>query len=135
KPQSVLEAIVLIKILTSHQNWYLIDVNTDYQATQILRILLTDLEVQSYLQINRYQDILWFNQEAFEKLVRWLFIISVLNIVSDLKKEKDLTQELERIFKIINYWLTTAKSSNFQVAKLFELLGGAESLPKPKTDI
>ena len=135
KPQSVLEAIILIKILTTHQNWYMHDVETKYQAAQIMRILMTDLEVQSYLQTNRYQNILWFNQEAFENLVRWLFIISVIDIISDKKKEKDLNQELERIFKIIDQWLTMAKRSNFQVAKLFELLTGDESLPKPKVDM
>ncbi|MFX1283049.1 MAG: alpha-amylase family glycosyl hydrolase [Promethearchaeota archaeon] len=133
KPQSVLEAIILIKILTSHQNWYLTKVESDHQAAQIMRILMTDLEIQSYLQTNRYQDILWFNKEAFENLVRWLFIISVINNVSNLKREKDLIKELERIFQIIHQWLTKAKKSNYQVVRLFELLEDI-SLPRNGVD-
>ncbi|MFW9903924.1 MAG: alpha-amylase family glycosyl hydrolase [Candidatus Thorarchaeota archaeon] len=129
QPQSVLEAIILIKILTSHQNWYLSDEIIEYQPVQIMKGLMTDLEVQSYIQTNRYQDILWFNQEAFENLVRWLFIISLINIVSDPKMEDSLSQEIERIFRIINRWLTIAKRSNYQVVRLFELLG-REDLPR-----
>jgi hypothetical protein len=127
KPQSVLEAIILIKILTSHQNWFLSDEDTEYQPVQIMRDLMTDLEVQSYIQTNRYQDILWFNQEAFENLVRWLFIISLIHIVSDPKMEENLSEEIERIFRIIYRWLTVAKRSNFQVVKVIELLSREES--------
>ena len=126
KPERVLEATILIKILTSHQNWFLSDEKTEYQPVQIMRGLMSDLEVQSYIQTNRYQDILWFNQEAFENLVRWLFIISLVNIFSNPKMEEVLSQEIERIFKIINQWLTEAKCSNFQIAKLFELLSREE---------
>lgn len=129
KPQSVFEATVMIKILTSHQNWYIHDVETDYQAAQIMRILMTDLEVQSYIQTNRYQNILWFNQEAFENLVRWLFIISIINSVSALNNEKDLIKELERVFLVTDQWLTSAKSSNYQVEKYFDLLSRNQSLP------
>ena len=128
KPQSVLEAIILIKILTSHQNWYLSDEEIEYQPIQIMRGLMTDLEIQSYIQTNRYQDILWFNQEAFENLVRWLFIISLINIFSDPKMEDILSQEIERVFRIVYQWLTVAKRSNFQVVKLFELLSIEKSI-------
>ncbi|MFX1506293.1 MAG: hypothetical protein ACFFDC_09285, partial [Promethearchaeota archaeon] len=126
-PQGVLEAIILIKILTSHQNWYLSDEETEYQPVQIMRTLMSDLEVQSYIQTNRYQEILWFNQEAFDNLVRWLFIISLINYVSDPKMEDNLSEEIERIFKMIHQWLTIAKRSNFQVVKLIELLSREES--------
>ncbi|MFX0209246.1 MAG: hypothetical protein ACFFDT_24900, partial [Candidatus Hodarchaeota archaeon] len=78
------------------------------------------------IQTNRYQEILWFNQEAFENLVRWLFIISLINIVSDPKMEDILSQEIERIFRMIHQWLTASKRSNFQVVKLIELLSREE---------
>ncbi|MHA2202643.1 MAG: alpha-amylase family glycosyl hydrolase, partial [Candidatus Hodarchaeales archaeon] len=122
KPEDALEALILIKILTSHQNWYMHDIKSNHQAVQNMKTLMSDLEVQSYIQTNRYQNILWFNQEAFENLVRWLFIISIINYVSDLKNEKDLIKELERVFLVIDQWLTSAKSSNYQVEKFFDLL-------------
>jgi len=38
------------------------------RAYQVLQSLLRDNEVQRFLQVNRYQDVLWFNGEAFEEL-------------------------------------------------------------------
>ncbi|MFX0123986.1 MAG: alpha-amylase family glycosyl hydrolase [Candidatus Hodarchaeota archaeon] len=122
EPKSVYDDLILVKILTSHQNWFMLDPKSEHQAVEIMRRLMSDLEVQSYVQTNRYQNILWFNQEAFENLVRWLFIISMINIASDLKYEKDLTKELERVFRISDQWLRSAKTSNYQVEKLFDLL-------------
>ncbi|MFX1516199.1 MAG: alpha-amylase family glycosyl hydrolase [Promethearchaeota archaeon] len=135
KTENVFQALVLIKILTSHQNWYISDVEPKFQAVHILRALMTDLEVQSYIQTHRYQNVLWFNQEAFENLLRWLFIISVINVVSDSKKEIFLSQEFTRIFLMIDQWLTSAKKSNFQVTNLFELLSGEESPSSSTMDI
>ncbi len=126
--QNVSEAVVLVKILTSHQNWFRLPQKGKYQAAQIMRDLMTDLEVQSFIQTNRYQNILWVNQEAFENLIRWLFIISIINSVSAPKKsEEQLTEELISRFDIINSWLRAANSSNYQVEKLFDALRGNNS--------
>ena len=125
--QTVTEAILIIKILTSHQNWFKLHTEADYQAAQIMGILMSDLEVQSYIQTNRYKNILWFNQEAFENLVRWLFIISIIDSVSN-KEGKSLTLNLENNFRIIRKWLRAAKNSNYQVEKLFDILRENESL-------
>ncbi|UCG03506.1 MAG: alpha-amylase [Candidatus Heimdallarchaeota archaeon] len=122
---SASEALILIKILTSHQKWYNRRKETDYQPVQIMRKLMTDLEVQSYIQTNRYHNILWFNQEAFENLIKWLFIISTIEIFST-TKEKNIAKELERIFTIIDQWLFAAERSNYQVENLFDLLRGNE---------
>ncbi|MFX0016119.1 MAG: alpha-amylase family glycosyl hydrolase [Candidatus Hermodarchaeota archaeon] len=127
KQTSIMESLVLIKILTSHQNWYGQVRETKYQASQIMRIIMSDLEVQSYIQTNRYKNILWFNQESFENLVQWLFKISVINSYPQ-KKEEDLAQNLENHYRITKIWLRAAKNSNYQVEKLFDILEGIEIL-------
>ena len=41
-------------------------------AYQILSSILSDSDALNYLGVNRYQDVLWFNKEAFEDLMWWL---------------------------------------------------------------
>ena len=73
--------LTLIKVLTTHQRWFLKAVQGDVGvpsitdglfATQVLTSLLTDPDVQFYLRVNRYHDVLWFNKETFDNLLLWL---------------------------------------------------------------
>jgi len=57
-------AVALTKLLTTHQRWF-----EEKRACQVLESLLKDNEVQQFLQVNRYNDILWFNNEAFDDLL------------------------------------------------------------------
>ena len=50
------------------------------QPTISCTSLLSDSDALNYLGVNRYQDILWFNKEAFEDLMWWLFIIAAVEI-------------------------------------------------------
>jgi hypothetical protein len=43
-------------------------------ARAVLQRLLEDGDVRRFLQINRYQDVLWFNQESFTELLGWLLL-------------------------------------------------------------
>jgi len=113
------EVIELIKILTIYNNWiYNEEVDTAYN---FLNHLIRDQEVNQFLQINRYQDILWFNKERLEKLTWWLCTIGVINASLDSNK-KTIQKVYNRIFKLIKTILEAAKGSDFQVEKLLLLL-------------
>ncbi|UCF99919.1 MAG: alpha-amylase [Spirochaetaceae bacterium] len=96
----------LIKVLTSHQLWF--EASSPEQgegqrvvtrragmhnrpaskgrvpvsAVRVLRTLLSDTEVQEYLRINRYQDILWFHGESMDRLLAGLFLVAVVDALS-----------------------------------------------------
>jgi glycosidase len=65
-------SLALIKILTRHQSWFAADDEKPAGPHRILTGLLADREVQSYLQVHRYQDVLWYNGESFGELVAGL---------------------------------------------------------------
>ena len=72
-------AVTTIKILTSHQRWF--EMQTVEKKERVYRVLeswLKDDEVQQFLQVNRYQDVLWFNKEAFEQLLWWMLLLAVV---------------------------------------------------------
>jgi len=115
------QALALVKILTSHQNCFKINGEKKGLAYRIFKKLLEDQEVQQFLQINRYQDILWFNKEAFEMLVGWLFKIAAIDISKDkMKSQKEIIADLTAKFEMIKIWQTAEEASTYQVEKLLE---------------
>jgi len=117
------EALALIKILTSHQNWFKLNEDKKGLPYRIFKNLLEDQEVQQFLQINRYQGILWFNKEAFEMLVGWLYTIAVVECTAAMTlKQKELGELITNRFLLIRKWLKAEKNSNYHLEKLLEEL-------------
>ena len=111
-------SIILIKLLTSHQGWFV-----GKKAYQVLVSLLKDNEVQQFLQINRYNDILWFNREAFDDLLSWLMILAAVEISSDPQRPANrVAKDLEDLYEMTQKLEEAAKTSGYQVEKLLELL-------------
>jgi glycosidase len=123
-------AVTLIKLLTSHHSWWkLIEPSRvkDIQASayQLLTELLSDSDVQVYLGVNRYQDILWFNKEAFEDLLWWLYVVACLEIVSETiqpERANDSAQMILELFNAINGLLASAEAAGYKLEKLLELV-------------
>ncbi len=115
---TIWRAVTLIKILTSHQRWF------DQTAVrQVMERLLKDSEVQEFLQVNRYNDILWFNKEAFEELIWWLMLVSAIEISFDpLRPVNSVVEQLERCYSIIETWQEAEQKSQYQVEKLLAAL-------------
>ncbi len=121
------EAITLIKILTVHQNWSNMDkkdeiLSKSQKVIQITNNLLSDPEVQQFIRLNRYQEKLWFTKEAFETLVRWMFIIELVNCLTKFESTKyDLEAIFER-YEITQTWLKASIKAGYQVERLLEIL-------------
>ena len=69
-----------VRILTQQQGWHR---DLGRSPHQLMQTWVSDPEIQSFLGINRYQDILWFNQEAFEEFTWWMMMIAYLDRAGD----------------------------------------------------
>jgi hypothetical protein len=117
-------SIGLIKILIQHQDWYLVDTPKRKRAYRIISKLFEDENVREYLQINRYQGILWFNQESFEDLLAWLMRIAVINIYADQSiSSEEPRDQITNIYQTIRKIKRAESKSNFQVERLLDELG------------
>ena len=47
------------------------------RVAQLLETLLADEDARAFLQVNRYNEIDWYNKEAFEQLLWGLFAVAV----------------------------------------------------------
>ncbi len=116
-------AVMMIKILTTHQEWWMTKAPKTRVAHEIMRMLLQDEDVRNYLQVNRYRDVLWFNQEAFHSLADWLLTVSVIDVLrQDLKDKKEICQRIIERYDIIKKLQSAEKKSEFQVEKLMNAL-------------
>jgi glycosidase len=113
------QAVATIKILTSHQLWFEIHASGEERAYQVLESWLKDDDVQQFLQVNRYQGVLWFNKEAFEQLLWWMLVVAVVAISSDPRRPADeVTREIAEHYDVVRKVQQAEEESGHQVEKL-----------------
>ena len=117
------EAVALVKLLTSHQDWFAAESDgAQPTARQAAQTLLADNEVQQFLRVNRYKDVLWFNKEAFETLQWWLFVVAVLPTSSGDVPPKKVAVHVAAAYSIIRKLQQAERKSGYQVDKLLAAL-------------
>ncbi len=80
---------------------------------------LADGEVRTFLGVNRYKDILWFNREAFEEWVGWVELLSAFDSLADPNASASLFVERLLICQEMRKKLLKAsRASGYQVEKL-----------------
>ena len=91
--------------------------------SRVLETLFKDQEVLQLLQVNRSDNILWFNKESFEVLVASLFLVAVVQITSEPDAIKYLiAKEISEVHGISQKWLKAAEKSGYKLEKLLELI-------------
>jgi glycosidase len=123
-------AVTLIKLLTSHHHWWRVIGSTPVKgeksiAYHILTSILSDSDAIGYLGVNRYQDVLWFNKEAFEDLLWWLFIAAAVEISSQFDKVEKTNgngESILRCYNEISNLLSGAEASGYKLEKLLDLV-------------
>ena len=114
----IMEKLTLIKILVQFQNIFnTISLSENIEPSYMV-VLMSDPEVQRFLNFNRYQNILWFNAERFDMLLRWLFLITILQSIR-LKPDLAVNQ-IQNSFLKIRKSSETAEKSSYQVQKFLE---------------
>jgi glycosidase len=103
-PVQAAEVAATVRILTAHQDWFRTlappavpgesvpegrgqaqgpDRARRAEAGPLLERLLQDPDVQGFLQVNRYRDVLWFNKEMFDRLSAWLLLSATVSILAE----------------------------------------------------
>jgi glycosidase len=117
-------SLAVIKLLTGYQRWFEVKSLDPKQAYTILESLLKENEIRQFLQVNQYNNIWWFNKEAFEEMMWWLMMVAALTIGSDpLRPVNAVVEELERCYAIIQTWQEAEEKSEYQIEKLLEGVG------------
>ncbi len=123
KDDSVHNGILLIRILTTHQQWWCLKNESPITPYEVISPLLLDTEARDYLQINRFRDVLWFNGEAFKTLSEWLFLIGFLDAeMSKIKTEKERCKLIVERYSLIRQIIKAQEKSEYQLENLLTIL-------------
>jgi len=128
--RSIWRAVTLVKLLTSHHTWWTsIAATSDKKSRSLeyrtLTSILSDSDALGYLGVNRYQDVLWFNKEAFEDLLWWLYIIATVEIsvaASADQPAEYIGKSILRCYNTITNIFVNAQASGYKLEKLLDLL-------------
>jgi hypothetical protein len=114
-------AVTTIKILTTHQRWFEIHDADDDRPYQVLQSWLQDDEVQRFLQVNRYQDVLWFNHEAFEKLLWWMLVTATVTISANPELSPDeVAEQVRGRYDVVRRLQEAEEASEYRVERLLD---------------
>ncbi len=109
--------ITLLKILQQS------DETSQLLRKETLKKILSDPDVENYLQVNIYQSVLWFNMERFEELIFWLFVKSILMLPVENHESPALPEgETGELFKKLKNLEDSAERSGYRMDKLLEPL-------------
>jgi hypothetical protein len=118
-------AVGTIALLTTHQRWY----QTAETPYQLLTAWLQDPEVQGFLQINRHQGVLWFNQESFDHLLRWMQAIAIAGLHADPSlTAEEITRRTLACTELLATLHHAEETSGYQVERLLEAAQEAVSV-------
>lgn len=93
------------------------------QAYTVLLGLLEDAEVRHFLNINRFNDIVWFNQEAFNQMLSWLPLVGAARVASDPNRTaKDIAKEITGQHQVIEALRRAEVGSDYHLENLLESL-------------
>jgi glycosidase len=112
--------LAMIRLLVQQQHWY--SRLGSSPLVTILETWLSSTEIRNFINVNRHQDILWFNKEAFEEFVWWMMALAVLE--KGEQPETSVAMTVERIlgaYEIVQKFIKAEKSSDYQVNKLLGL--------------
>ena len=124
-------AVTLIKLLVSQHRWSRTPEARRGQACPILEEWLKDEAVLQFLQVNRYQGVLWFNQEAFEQLLWWMLLVAMLPGQPEANGGAAAPREhVIASYEIIKQLQAAAAVSDYRVERLLEAAKSEPTAPR-----
>ncbi len=121
--EEVQRAVILIKVLTSHSSWWDVAKDKKPDPYTLIQKLLRNAEVQDYLQINRFREVLWYNKESFDSLMKWLAAVAIIDTLQSWKTDKDQAcKDIAIHFSLIEKIRKAEKSAAYQLENLLEAL-------------
>ncbi|HEY9077444.1 MAG TPA: alpha-amylase family glycosyl hydrolase [Anaerolineaceae bacterium] len=112
-------SVDIVRIMIAQQDW--LEQSRKRTPRQILEQWLDDYEIQRFINMNRYQDVIWYNKENFEEFLWWMALIAAVQSAGKPNQDSNRFAEDFLVSRwIIERLLTAQKTSGFQVKKLLE---------------
>jgi hypothetical protein len=116
-----------LRLLINHQDWY--EKLATHSLSRIMEYWLSDLEVQRFIGVNRYKDVLWYNKEAFTQFIWWINWVAVMNeIGKPASTHASILETLLACHEIVQKILEAEQNSGYQIANLMDRIAELDVL-------
>jgi len=117
----VKEQRLLLRLGIAQQDWY--EKSRRQPFDVLVKNWLTDPEIQTFLRVNRYQGVLWYNREAFDKFTWWISLIPLIKALSQPSAGRTkIVEMMLNLYEIIAGLKKIERKSDYKFEKLFELI-------------
>ena len=110
-----------VRLLLSSSEWLEQPWTQRLQPHLALVRLLQSGHVRTFLKINRFDGVLWFNRERFQIFTELLFVVMAAKITMRKHDETNVAKALVDLHAVILKWRKAAAASEYRLEKL---LGG-----------
>jgi len=114
-------AVRLVRVLILHQNWRHALTPVESRNVDIITDLLKSTEIRTFLGVNVYQGVEYFNKEAFGSLVKYLFMVGILDLLEGSDPAADaILKELDILYEMILTWQHGEELSEYEIDKFLK---------------
>jgi hypothetical protein len=122
---AAVRGLLLVNALIGQEGCFATQATAAKPAYRVVEALLKDDDVRGFLRVNRYQDVLWYNREAFDQLLGLLLLAGVVDVTSRADKTPQAAAEDIRDYYAIVKTLHQAQAkSEYKVEKLLDVTRG-----------
>lgn len=111
----------------------LVKIALEHDKVESLDTLLADASVAQFLNVNRFNNVVWFNQEQFATLTDWLQVVQAMRLLGSKKSAAEQNAELVKQHARWNVWRSAEAKSEYKVEKLLQEAGRKSSPRRAKT--
>lgn len=131
--EAVGESGELLRIMITHQGWF--SSSSGLAEREILQSWLNNTTVQNFINLNRYEDVVWFNRERFESLVWAMSLVAVFEVFAGGKGSASaMIERILLVDQLAKTFLLASGKSGYQVQKLLEALEPAKKTPSTEKE-
>ena len=121
-------AVAAVDLMVAYEDWAEPADGDAVDLHAFMKRLLGGPEGQRYLGVHRYEEELWYNQEAFEAMLRWLTLVAA---AKELFGDATIAGAgIAAAHRLVNLLDEAGKGSGYRVAALMEALNNQEASPE-----
>ena len=115
------KSVQVLKLIIGQQSWY--SRAQKEPLVNTIKSWFSTPEIQAFLQVNRFEDRLWYDRESFDTFLWWMVVLAVLKSQIRPDATDNLTIEtLLSCFEMVTALKKADRESDYQVEKLIEII-------------
>jgi len=120
--------MLLMKILINHGTWWTPEAVDN--PGRLIENLLSDVDVSTFVAVNEYDEVVWFNGERLDELTWWIYATGVVSIFTATPAE-ERAESVLALYEMVETIGTAREASGYKVDAFLDALSDGEDEEGP----